>query len=77
MENKIKTKKEILSKWLYSWKNGFALWSNQAGLNYKIIKENSTSEALKILEKDYERYKQMGIASYISEAINDLKELKK
>ncbi len=70
-----KTKKEILSKWLYSWKNGDGLWGNQAGLIYETIKENSIDEALKILNNDYEKYKHMGIASYITEAIEDLKQL--
>ncbi len=69
-------KKAILKKWEYSWKNGFALWSNQAGLNYKIIKENSTDKALSILKDDYEKYKEMGIASFIAEAITELESLK-
>ncbi len=72
----MKTKKEILEKWEYSWKNGYALWSNQAGLNYKIIKENSKQKALEILKADYKKFKEMGIASFIQEAINDLNEMK-
>ena len=71
-----KIKKEILSKWLYSWKNGDGLWGNQAGLIYKTIKENSIDESLKILEKDYKKYKHMGISSYIAEAMKDLKQIK-
>ncbi len=68
-------KKEILEKWHYSWKNGFALWSNQAGLNYQTIKNNSKEEAIKILKEDFEKYKEMGIASYIQEAITDLEQM--
>ena len=69
-------KKKILAKWLYAWKNGFALWSCQAGLNYKTIKENTTNQAIKILKEDFKKYGHMGIGSYIGEAINDLESLK-
>jgi len=68
-------KRDILSKWLYAWKNGYALWSCQAGLNYKIIKDNPIEEAIEILKVDLDKYKDMGIAVYIIEALRDLEEL--
>ncbi len=71
-----KTKKQkILDKWEYSWKNGYALWGNQAGLNFQIIRDNTTEKAIEILKEDLDKYKDMGIAIYITEAINDLEKI--
>lgn len=68
-------KQELLNKWEYAWKNGYALWSCQAGLNFEIIRDNEPQEAIEILKKDLDKYADMGIAVYIIEAIRDLESL--
>ena len=70
------TKKQVLEKWEKIAETASHLWKCQAQLNASIIKKNSTKKAIEILKKDYTKYENMGIASYIQSAITDLEELK-
>jgi hypothetical protein len=71
------TKKQVVEKWKKIAETSQYLWKNQAQINASVIKKNSTKRALVILKKDYEKYGEMGIGSYIQSAISDLEELSK
>jgi len=73
-------KQQILEKWEAKIKetesNGQFLWKIQAMQNHFVIKNSTIQKALEILESEYKKYSDMGIASFIKEAIDDLRELK-
>ena len=69
-------KQQILDKWKYRSEHDQYLWKNQAQVNYHYILNNSPRKAIALLEKDFEKYEEMGISIYIKDAINDLVGLK-
>lgn len=73
-------KQQILEKWETKIKeseiNGQFLWKIQAMQNHFVIKNNTIQKALKILESEYKKYSDMGIALFIKEAIDDLRRAK-
>ena len=69
-------KQQILDKWKWRSEHDQYLWKNQAQVNYHYIVNNSPRKAIALLEKDYEKYQEMGISIYIKDAINDLVGLK-
>lgn len=69
-------KQKVVEKWEKTAETAQWLWKCQAQINASVIKKNSVKKAIIILKKDYKKYGDMGIGSYIQSAINDLEELK-
>ncbi len=69
------TKKQVVEKWEKIAETSQYLWKSQAGANASVIRKNSTKRALVILNKEYKKYENMGIASFIQSAIDDLEEV--
>ena len=73
-------KDQLLEKWnnriQESDSNGQILFKAQAKQNYFTIKNNSVLKALELLNAEYKKYSELGISSFIKEAIDDLEDLK-
>ncbi len=68
-------KQKVVEKWEKIAETSQWLWKSQAGANASVIKKNSTKRAIKILQREYKKYENMAIASFIQSAINDLEEI--